>query len=315
VGMAGVGKSRLLAEFLSAAAEGATVLTGRCLSYGQGIAFWPVREMLQSAAGWREEDIREQAVAKLADLLPGEPDAELIADRVGQLLGLSEVTASLPENFWALRRLLEELCRWRPLVVVVDDLHWAEPTLLELIDYLVSAPTQAPLLVLGAARPELFDARPDWAGGSEERIVVEPLGSGESTVLLDNLLGGARLPPAARDHVLTAAEGNPLFVEQMLAMLVDDGVLASRNGAWTLTRAIVPELLPASITALLAARLERLPAAQQRAIEAGAVVGPGVLARCGGRVGPRSGRRRRGRPPAGPGAPPSHPPRGLQLPR
>jgi class 3 adenylate cyclase/tetratricopeptide (TPR) repeat protein len=271
VGAAGVGKSRLLAEFLTGSVAGAVVLRGRCLAYGEGVTFWPVREMLAAAAGWTEDDTAPQAIGKLTDLMPGLPDAPSIAESVGQLLGLADGTASLRDHFRALARLLEELARWAPLVVVVDDLHWAEPTLLDLLDHVAGAVT-APVMVLGGARPELFDAFPDWADPAE-RLVLDPLADAEAAELLDALLAPAVAPEGIRAHVLAAAEGNPFFIEQFVGMLLDDGLLCREAGAWVLTREALPGVLPASISTLLAARLERLAVAEQREIEAGSVVG------------------------------------------
>jgi class 3 adenylate cyclase/tetratricopeptide (TPR) repeat protein len=272
VGPAGLGKSRLLAEFLSGSVAEAVVLRGRCLAYGEGITFWPVREMLAAAAGWSEDDSAAEALSKLADLMPGVPDAQSIAERVGHLLGLTEATASLQEIFSALVRLLEALARWAPVVVVVDDLHWAEPTLLELLDH-VAGSVSGPVLLLGGARPELFDATPDWAAGSGERVVLHPLAEEQAGELLDRLLAPAVPPEAVRAHVLAAAEGNPFFVEQFVGMLLDEGLLRRENGTWVLDGEVRPGVLPASISTLLAARLERLAPAEQREIEAGAVVG------------------------------------------
>jgi class 3 adenylate cyclase/tetratricopeptide (TPR) repeat protein len=272
VGAAGTGKSRLIEEFLDDSLAGATVLRGRCLSYGQAITFWPIREMLGSAAGWSEEDTAERAVAKLADLMPRRPDAGTIAATVAQLLGVGRPTAGLPETFRALAQLLEELASVAPLVVVIDDLHWAEATLLELVEHVMSA-VAAPLLVVGGARPELLEAHPEWAAGPGERLVLEPLSEPEASALIDGLLHPFPPPEAVRRRLLETAEGNPLFVEQLVAMLLDEGVLLARDGGWVLTRELGPAVLPTSISTLLSARLERLPAAERRETEAGAVVG------------------------------------------
>jgi class 3 adenylate cyclase/tetratricopeptide (TPR) repeat protein len=271
VGAAGVGKSRVIAEFLTRLPPGTTVLRGRCLSYGQGISFWPVREMLAPVAGWTGNETAVAAVAKLADLLPGRADAQEIAERVGQLLGLGAATAGLQETFWALTTLLDELAGWAPVVVVADDLHWAEPTYLDLLDHLSTAAT-GPVLLLGGTRPDVFEQRPDWA--ADERIVLDALDTEGSARLLAGLLAPGDPPPQVIEHVLAAAEGNPLFVEQLVATLVDDGTLArDAGGAWMINRHLEPGLLPDTIGSLLAARLEHLDQAEQLALGAGAVVG------------------------------------------
>ena len=272
VGEAGLGKSRLIAEFLTRSAARATVLRGRCLSYGQGITYWPLREIVAEAAGWTEDDTAAQGLTRLEGLLAGQPDAAVVADRVGQLLGLTATSSSRPEAFRAVQRLLEELVRWRPLVVVVDDLHWAEPTLLDLLDHLATA-TAGPLLLLGGARPELLAERPGWAEADDERVVLAPLPPAEAAAVLQGRLGGQHVPAAVRETVLATAEGNPLYVEQLVGMLVDEGVLQKRDGTWVQTRAVSAGVLPASIAAVLATRLERLAPEEQREIEAGAVVG------------------------------------------
>lgn len=271
VGAAGVGKSRLILDFLTGLPPGTTVLRGRSRSYGQASTFWPVREMLAPVAGWTGDETTDAAVAKLADLLPGRADAEEIAERVGQLLGLGEATAGLQETFWALTTLLVELAGWAPLVLVADDLHWAEPTYLDLLDHLC-ATTTGPILLLGGTRPDLLEERPDWA--AEDRIPLDALAADSSARLLAGLLAPGDPPPEVAEHVLTAAEGNPLFVEHLIAMLIEDGSLArDGTGAWTLTRRLEPGLLPDTIGSLLAARLERLRPAEQLELRAGAVVG------------------------------------------
>jgi class 3 adenylate cyclase/tetratricopeptide (TPR) repeat protein len=272
VGGAGAGKSRLIEEFLSGSVAGARVLRGRCPSYGQGVTFWPIREMLGSAANWGEDDSADLAVAKLAELMPRRTDARTIAATLAQLVGVAPPSAGLPETFRAMTQLLEELASEGPLVVVLDDLHWAEETLLELAEHVLTA-ARGPLLLVGGARPELLDVHADWAGGAGERLVLEPLSEPEASALIDGLLSPLPVPEALRRRLLDTAEGNPLFVEQLVAMLLEDGLLRSGEGRWTLTRELGPGVLPTSISTLLSARLDRLPAAERRETEVGAVVG------------------------------------------
>ncbi len=271
IGEAGVGKSRLLADFAAGLPAGTMVLHGRCLSYGQGITFWPVREMLASAAGWRDDDSADQALAKLAGLLPDRADADRVSQWIGQLLGMAPAS-TLQEGFWALAQLLGELARRAPLLVVADDLHWAEPTLLDLLDHLQRTVT-GPVLLLGAARPDLLDAQQPGPEDVRHRILLEPLPADDAARLLDVLLAPGGPPTPVRDHVLATSGGNPLFAEQLVAMLVDDGSLHLRDGRWALTRVLDATALPGSITTLLAARLDRLADAEQHELEAGAVVG------------------------------------------
>jgi class 3 adenylate cyclase len=198
LGAAGVGKSRLLAEFLADVSQRATVLQGRCLSYGEGITYRPVTELLRAAAGLTDADGPDAARAKLMAVLAGGERAELIADRLAGLLGLAEPTDSPEELPWAVRRLLETLARDRPLVVVLDDLHWAEPTLLDLIEHLAEWSRDAPILLCCLARPELLETRPGWGGGklNATSLLLQPLGADDSERLVEQLLGQATLEEA-----------------------------------------------------------------------------------------------------------------------
>ena len=270
VGMAGIGKSRLIAEFLGGLGGRATVLAGPCLPYGRGITFWPLREMLRDAAGWTSDEEALVASGRLADLLPGEDDGDLVAEAVAALVGLTDAPGRMEEGFWAFRRLVESLSRWRPVVVFVDDLHWAEPALLDLLDDLVRA--AGPILILGGARLELFDEHPAW-GAETARVVLGPLQDEQCDQLIETVLGSNEVDPAVRRHVRAAAEGNPLFVEQMLAAFCEDGVLVKTATGWGAVRPLTPEMIPPSIHVLLRARLERLTYQEQADIEAGAVVG------------------------------------------
>jgi len=254
LGAAGIGKSRLVQELVSIVGGDAIVLSGRCLSYGEGITFWPLREIVRHLGG---EEPREA----LSEILRADAEAELVAERIAGVLGLGEVSGE--ETFWAFRRLFEALARERPLVLVFEDIHWAEPTLLDLIEYLADLTREAPVLLLCLARPELLDDRPSWGGGKPNAasILLEPLVESESEALIDNLGGLTGLDQSARGRILEAAEGNPLYVEQMLALLAEEGVSDES----------LP--LPPSIQALLSARLDRLGPGERAVIERAAVVG------------------------------------------
>ena len=234
LGTAGVGKSRLTAEFL--AGVDATVLSGRCLSYGEGITYWPV-------------------VGVVKELLGGEPPHHAA---IAALLGEGQATAE--EIAAAVRKLLQAAAADRPLVVLFDDIHWGEPTFLDLVEHVADWSRDAPILLLCLARPELLELRPGWGGGklNATAVLLEPLSAAETDELIDALLGERELEPALRERIRAAAGGNPLFVEQMLAMLEET------PGAVT---------VPATIQALLAARLDQLPAGERAALERGAVEG------------------------------------------
>jgi class 3 adenylate cyclase/tetratricopeptide (TPR) repeat protein len=275
LGPPGVGKSRLSAEIVRRVEQDATVLRGRCLPYGSGITFWPIVEILRSSGGLAESDTPADAKDRLLKLLEDEDRAEAIADRVVQLVGLGTGTAETDELFWAVRRLFEAMARRRPLMVVFDDIHWAEPTLLDLIEHVADWSRGAPMLILSIARPELLEARPAWGGGKRNAsaILLEPLNEQESEELIANLLGGTELPEAVRLRIADAAEGNPLFVEQLVAMLIDEGMLARSDGKWTVSGELSAITIPPTIQLLLAARLDRLGDDDRRVLQAASVVG------------------------------------------
>jgi class 3 adenylate cyclase/tetratricopeptide (TPR) repeat protein len=274
LGSAGVGKSRLAAELVSACSAQSEVLSGRCLPYGEGITYWPVVEIIRQAAGLSDTDSSEEVLRKLLSLLEQEEDGRLVAERLGQLLGTTTrgVTEELP---WAVRRFLEATARKRPLVLVLDDLHWGEPRLLDLIEYVADWVRDAPILVVCLARPELLDVRPGWAGGklNATSILLEPLTAQESSALISNLLGRGELAEDASRRITEASEGNPLFVEETLSMLIDDGVLRKEDGSWEVAGEMSRVAVPATIQALLAARLDRLGPGERAAIERAAVEG------------------------------------------
>ncbi len=270
-GQAGVGKSRLLAEFLHRAPSTAARLHGRCLSYGEGITYWPIGEMVRHVAGIAENESLDDARAKLEALLPGHPD---VVARVGGAIGLLDETFSTDETFWAIRRAMELMAASGPLIVLVDDIHWAELTFLDLLRFLV-AECRAPVLILCSSRRELVEEHADWVIEADriDALFLEPLDPAESGRVIENLLGAAELEPSIVRRIVDAAEGNPLYVEQMLSMLIDDGVIRSEDGRWV--AASTPEDLevPATISALLTARLDHLPPAERTVIDRGAVVG------------------------------------------
>ncbi|HUF58251.1 MAG TPA: adenylate/guanylate cyclase domain-containing protein [Actinomycetota bacterium] len=274
MGPAGVGKSRLVHEFLNGPAAGATILRGRCLSYGEGITLFPIAEVVHRAAAILDSDLPGVARSKLDTVLVDAPDAERVAGLVAGLFGWAEPGAT-EDAFWAVRKLLEHLARERPVVVVFDDIHWGEPTFLDLIEHLADWTREAALLLLCIARPELLEVRPGWGGGkmNATSILLEPLPVNEASTLVDNLLGRADIPQAARQRILEAAEGNPLFVEEMLAMLIDDGLLRLEDGAWRAVEDLADVTVPPTIHLLLAARLDRLDAEERGVIERGAVEG------------------------------------------
>ena len=262
IGAAGVGKSRLVAEFISMVADRAGVLRGRCLSYGEGITYWPIREILHAAAGIVETDDAEAGRRKLEALLGGLSEGRVIAEKLASAIGLTEEAASTEEIFWATRRALGHLAVTRPLVVVVEDIHWAQPTLLQLIQHVVDQVRDAPVLILCPARPELLETSPSWVDGRANALTInlDGLTAEAADRLLDSLSGGRGILEPLRGRVLATAEGNPLFIEEMVQMLAEE----------ELTADIV---VPPTIQALLAARLDRLPPAERSVAQRGSVAG------------------------------------------
>ena len=271
--MPGVGKSRLTREFLEGLPD-ATVVRGRCLSYGDGITYWPVVEMLTAVADVIDADAPAEIRSKIEALLRGTNDAAIASDRLAEFLGLAGATASPEETHWAIRKLFEALAAERPLVAVFDDIHWAEPGLLDLIEHVAEWTRDAPILLLCPARPDLQDVRPGWGGQtSATTLHLEPLSEDESDRLIVGLLGRSDTPAAVRARVTEAAEGNPLFVEQMVAMLIDDGLIRPDADGWVVTGDLSHLTVPPTIAGLLQARLDRLTPEEQRVIERGSVEG------------------------------------------
>ncbi len=274
-GPAGVGKSRLVSESLADARKIANVLIGRCLPYGADITYWPIAGIVRQAAGIADADTPAEARAKIAALLEGQHEAEFIEEQIASVLGLADVTPNPDEIFWAIRKFLEVEARHRPLVVVFDDIHWAEATLLDLIEHIAAWARDAPLLIVCMARPELVERRPTWGGGRLDatNLSLGALGPEESAELIGNLLGGAELADDARWRIMTAAEGHPLFIEELIAMLIDDGMLQYQGGKWVAAQDLAEVPMPLTVQALLGARLDRLSPAERRVLEQASVVG------------------------------------------
>ena len=270
LGDPGVGKSRLVGEFSAAVRAEADVFGGRCLAYGRGITFWPLAEAVRQAAGIADDDAPAAAREKLSALV----DDDAVVERIASAFGLSEQQFLVDEVFWAARTLLEALARRRPLVVVFDDIHWAEPTFLELIEHLVDTVRDAPLLLLCPARQVLLERLPSWAKRPKEvRLVLTPLSEADVALVIENLLGSTDIVDEARRRIVEAAEGNPLFAEQLLSMMIDDGLLRCEDGRWVAAGDLSGLAIPPTIQALLAARLDQLEREERLVLEAAAVVG------------------------------------------
>ena len=273
LGPAGAGKSRLVAAALATIDDAATVLSSQCSPDAEGSSFWPVAEIVRRAAEIKAADSPEQAEAKLEELLD-HPDGEQVADRLSRLIGVRPAPVTSEDAVWAVRRFLEVLAGRHPLVVVIDDLHWAQPALLDLVEQVVALAREARLLVVAVARPELLEQRPGWSGGrlNASTMLLEPLAAEESAILLEHLAGEAALPADATDRITRTAEGNPLFLEELLAMLIEEGRLRRDGGRWV-ANDLAAASTPPTIQALLAARLDRLAGEERALLDRASVMG------------------------------------------
>jgi len=258
IGEAGIGKTRLVFEIERRHGHEVTVLTGRCLPYGEGITFWPLREVIHQASGGHDSPDHIEA------LLEGQADAAEVAARLSLALGPgNRGRLAGAEIFWAARRLLETLARSRPLLVVFEDLHWAESTFLDLVESLAVQQGRSPVVLVCVARPELLEQRPAWAAGVEKAVSIEltALAEGSAAAMLDSLTGDQGLPPSTRARLLETAAGNPLYLEQLAASLSEQ----ARSEIWP--------VLPPTIQALLGARLQRLGPGASSVLARAAIVG------------------------------------------
>jgi len=270
IGDAGVGKSRLVHEVVERIAAGARVLRGRCLAYGEGITFWPLRLMVSAAADIRDSDSPETAQERILNFV-GESD---VAARLASAAGLSPAQFPLHEVYWAARKFLEKLAADDPVVALIDDIHWAEPAFLDLLEHILDTSVGAPILLLTTARHDLLEERPQWGDReSSIRLVLKPLTDAASAQIVANLLGTAGLSDDVVAKIVGAAEGNPLYVEQMLSMLIDSGALRQEDGRWVRADAEAEIVVPPTIHALLEARLDKLGREERAAVEPASVIG------------------------------------------
>ena len=271
LGDAGLGKSRLLAALEDSLEQDELLLQGRCLAYGRGITFWPLREAMRQAAAISDDDTPDVALGKLRELAG--PEALGAVERVASAIGFSGAQFPVHEVIWGSRKLVEAIGARQPLVLAFEDVHWAEATFLELVEHLARE-AQGPLLLVCLARPEFLETRDDWGEWAGAlRIALEPLDEGDVGRVLEQLLGQAQVDDEVRARIATASEGNPLFVEQLLEMMVEEGLLRRADGTWVAAGDLSNLSMPPTIHALLAARLERLSTDEREVIDAASVAG------------------------------------------
>ena len=275
IGSPGVGKTRLAQELARDVGEQAVVVEGHCEPSGEGITLLPVAEVLRSLAGIGEADAPETVREKLGALVQDDAERERLVERVAGVLGVA-APASAQETFWALRRGLELVAARKPIVIVLDDLHWGQPMFLDLVEHLIEWVRDAPVLLLALARPELRELREALTSSgrrASDVIELSPLDEGESRALVSGLLGGGELPPELRERILRSSEGNPLFLGEMLRMLIDEGAIQREQESWVGGSDLAAIEVPATIHALLSARIERLDSDERSVVERAAVIG------------------------------------------
>ncbi|MDP9283532.1 MAG: AAA family ATPase, partial [Actinomycetota bacterium] len=280
IGVPGIGKSRLIWELFQIVDADPDLITwrqGRCLSYGEGVAFWALGEMVKAQAGLLDTDSAAEAEEKLttvAAVTVPVDERDWVVSNLRPLVGLpGEQSSSVTEAFAAWRLLFESLAEQRPLVLVFEDLHWADEGLLDFVDHLVDWAAGVPLLVVCSARPELLERRPAWGGGklNAATIALSPLSHDDSARLVAALLDQPLLPAELQQALLARAEGNPLYAEQYVRMLTDRGFLVRHDVGWKLATGDLP--LPETLQGIIAARVDGLPAGEKQLLQDASVLG------------------------------------------
>ncbi|HEV2218093.1 MAG TPA: adenylate/guanylate cyclase domain-containing protein [Candidatus Dormibacteraeota bacterium] len=282
LGPAGVGKSRLVQEFVagvSARQPTARILLGRCLAAGHGITYWALGEILRAASDMRLDDSSSVAVTKLRAAIADERTVEALAASAGIAIPESRIAAMAPQDVadelaWAWPRFASVLAATEPCIWIVEDLHWAGRPLLDMLERVIGRST-GPLLVIGTARPDLTELHAGFGGGSEDfsTLSLRPLSPTYSQVLLGALLSEADLPAAMAAVVLAKAEGNPFFLEEIIRRLMEEGALVRDGDRWRITTGITTWPLPDSLVALLSARIDAIPDAEKQVLQEAAVIG------------------------------------------
>jgi tetratricopeptide (TPR) repeat protein len=292
VGEPGLGKSRIVAELFGYIDQRPGLTRwrqGRCLPYGEGITFWALGEIVKAHAGILESDDPATATAKLDVVLPEGEERAWFRQRLLPLLGIeASSSAEREELFTAWRRWLEMIAEHDPTVLVFEDLHWADEAMLSFLEHLADRAEGVPLMIVGTARPELYERHPDYAAGmrNANTVNLSPLSQEETARLVSALLDSSVIPVELQQPILDRAGGNPLYAEEFVRLLKDKELLVRKGSSWELREgAEVP--FPDSVRALIAARLDTLTADAKSLLADAAVVGKvfwaGAVAAMGGR--------------------------------
>jgi class 3 adenylate cyclase/tetratricopeptide (TPR) repeat protein len=296
IGDAGVGKSRLVREFIDAV--DAEIVAGRCLPYGDGLTLWPLAEILKQQAGVLDTDAPDVALKKIEELAKTSIPPDLTSDHQRAAAALASTIGLEPANgshaplepsqvyaelLAAWRTLFTALSLERPLIAVIEDIHWADPTMLEVLEDL-SDNVQGPVLFVSNARPDLLRSRPDWGGGRRNytALPLDPLNEEQSALLISLLLDIEELPDRLKARILERAEGNPFFLEEIIRRLIDEGALVHREERWVAEGDLGDVEIPDNVQAVILARIDLLTPEERAVIQQAAVVGrlfwPGAVA-------------------------------------
>ncbi|TMD59517.1 MAG: hypothetical protein E6I87_09130 [Chloroflexi bacterium] len=286
VGPAGVGKTRLVGEFVDRACPG-RMRSGRCLPYGDAVTLYPLQLILRAECGIEPTDDHAAALAKLeravGEVFDSPAEARLIATRLAAIAGLVQAEDSAPDVPLAQLRdelrasfcqFLERRAKREPLALLFEDLHWAEPPLVRVIERLAEAGA-SPFFVVCLARPDFREVFPSFGATAADvlSLTLEPLEAVQTGRLVRELLGLADVPEPLRTAVIARADGNPLYVEEFLRMLIDGGRIAQRDGGWVLSGELTTLEVPATLIGLIAARLDQVTPEVKRLLQRASLVG------------------------------------------